>query len=357
MQILIDNQNLDFALEGEKRLGEVVVAVERWLGDSRFVISSLRVDNDDLPLYSPERWRNHPVTDVERVEIGTSTVREAKLASYQTILEYLVILQKAVRDKREGEAAELVREYPYIYRGLVSLTSGAARTNNAAGSVPGTSAADGDSVRAARVAGANAPDPGIGLEAGRSENRLVDPLHRALEDSGLFGGSIRSDEDRAEVVEKIRLTTVLLFDRMKEITHPVEEAAITAGLLGGAIPAIGDVSVLLQTGKDEEAMKAILRFSEILSKLLRIIPFLTDERPEMRTSRVDGKTIEETTAEMNGFLSEVVEALSAQDSVLVGDLLEYEVAPRALALVRFFGTGEPATGGSGAEAAQPPEQP
>lgn len=44
---------------------------------------------------------------------------------------------------------------------------------------------------------------------------------------------------------------------------------------------------------------------------------------------VNGKTVEAMQEELNGFLSEAAGALESGDLILLGDLLEYELAPRA----------------------------
>ena len=57
-------------------------------------------------------------------------------------------------------------------------------------------------------------------------------------------------------------------------------------------------------------------------------------KEEYRTIRIDGKTCEEFYTELNGLLNDVLAAFDARDSVLIGDLFEYEIAPRVEALLR-----------------------
>ena len=51
--------------------------------------------------------------------------------------------------------------------------------------------------------------------------------------------------------------------------------------------------------------------------------------------RIDGKDLRAFYNELNGFLREVTTAFEEVDSVLIGDLLEYEVGPRIDALVVY----------------------
>jgi hypothetical protein len=50
---------------------------------------------------------------------------------------------------------------------------------------------------------------------------------------------------------------------------------------------------------------------------------------DLKTLEVDGQPVSELHAQLNEFLVESVAALEAGDCVLLGDLLEYELAPRA----------------------------
>lgn len=50
---------------------------------------------------------------------------------------------------------------------------------------------------------------------------------------------------------------------------------------------------------------------------------------ELESIQVEGQDVEALVAELNGFLAEAAQALEDNDTVLLGDLLEYELAPRA----------------------------
>ena len=82
-----------------------------------------------------------------------------------------------------------------------------------------------------------------------------------------------------------------------------------------------EVPLLLQTGRDREAMAVIVRFSELTQTLVRLLdaaPLLT----------IDSRRPDEFFGDLNRILKELIEAFEAKDSVLIGDLMEYEIAPR-----------------------------
>jgi hypothetical protein len=63
------------------------------------------------------------------------------------------------------------------------------------------------------------------------------------------------------------------------------------------------------------------------------------------TLKLDGKSVGALHTELNGFLAEAVGALESGDLILLGDLLEYELAPRADAEVRITALLRERTGG------------
>jgi hypothetical protein len=118
-------------------------------------------------------------------------------------------------------------------------------------------------------------------------------------------------------------------DRLQEIEHPEKEAAAAARLLAAAKPALENVPVLLQTGKDREAMQCILSFTELALKAIRILAYREEGREGSR----------EFCREFNGILNELTAAFEVRDSVLIGDLFEYEIAPRTDRLAELLAGG------------------
>jgi hypothetical protein len=296
VQIVVNDEPISFTLENEQTMGQIVDQLEDWLTTQRLAISSVTVDKEELPLYARERWNAHPITNVDRVQVTASTLREMKLSMLRTMLEYLMLLGKGIETHRDAELGELLGEYPYIRASINNL---------------------------------------IGVSAQAHTSSALDSL---LHESGLNEGAIADENVRDTLVRHIRDIQIVVLDRMKEVTQPEQEAAAATVLLKDAVPQINDVSVMLQTGRDAEAMSVIVRFTELLGKIVRIIPYLSETNSELLVDRIEGADLSETANELNGFLNELVAAFGAQDSVLIGDLLEYEIAPKVQRLVQFFET-------------------
>jgi hypothetical protein len=125
-----------------------------------------------------------------------------------------------------------------------------------------------------------------------------------------LGDGVKLDEEIAERLREITDTEAALLS-MKEKIYD-----ITARL--------EVLSLNMQMGKDREAMETVYDFSETAEKLFRIIPLLSVATGDAE----DALFFEEFT----GVLKEFFQAYQTRDSVLTGDLAEYEVSPRLLEL-------------------------
>jgi hypothetical protein len=108
--------------------------------------------------------------------------------------------------------------------------------------------------------------------------------------------------------------------RLQELQDPKAALKTLSGALKICIEEIGEISILLQTGKDRKAMDTIVRFSELSQSLVRLVASVFPNRGDTN--------LQVFYQELNGILSELLEAFEAKDSVLIGDLMEYEIAPR-----------------------------
>jgi hypothetical protein len=109
-------------------------------------------------------------------------------------------------------------------------------------------------------------------------------------------------------------------ERLREIQEPVFEFEKMRSLIDDVCARLVDISLDIQTGKDAKAAQTIQLFSGIAVKILRIFGqldfqgFFEDSVPPS----IDN---------FNGNVKELLDAYERQDTVLVGDLAEYEIAP------------------------------
>ena len=98
--------------------------------------------------------------------------------------------------------------------------------------------------------------------------------------------------------------------------------------MSGFVPQLKEIPVQLQTGKDMTVLETIHRFSLDLQGLYQVLPLIPLAGLPGESSAVDGIPFGEYPSELAPVLSELIKALEIKDTVLAGDLSEYELAPR-----------------------------
>jgi hypothetical protein len=94
-----------------------------------------------------------------------------------------------------------------------------------------------------------------------------------------------------------------------------------------------DLPLDIQTGKDGRAAETMQLFSRMGEKLFRLLLILKTGGLSLDTFTIDGESAEDFMNDFSAALRELAGAYESSDSVLIGDLSEYELAPR---LLKFY---------------------
>jgi len=279
LEIRINDQPLAFSLENERTLGEVLRGLEQWLAGSELVLCEARWAGRDLLASPAEEWSATAPEQVQRLELTVRHASELRLENLRTLKEFLGAARAFAEAPETGAAAELQRGYPYFLDSLRRHFSEA----EIGGELPGLAA----------------------LAAARDPEELC---RLAPEARALLNGAASALEERIGL-------------RLAEVDDPRAALARLSAELEAMAAGISEVSVLLATGRDRQAMETVVRFSELSQRLLRLLGTLG-------VPAVGGREPREFFEELNRVLQELLGAFQARDTVLIGDLLEYEIAPR-----------------------------
>jgi hypothetical protein len=297
LTILLNKKQLDFTLENEKYLGEVINGIEQWLKDSNLIITSLAIGERELLEEEKEEWKDIPLTDIESVSITVKPSREIHLTAMENICHFLSMLKKAIAETDKKLFSELLTGYPYMVESLKLIFS-----------------AHPDTIT-----------PSI---------QSFTALFTGLKEDQFLSWSPEQKEKVLDILSTIHTYTDAL---ILESRDPLEALHKTGEQLKTSIKEISEVSILLQTGKDKKAMDVCITFSTVFQNFVRI--FLQVKNRNIMSFNginIAGTTLEAYYNELNGFLRELSEAFTINDSVLIGDLLEYEIAPRLEELIHFI---------------------
>ncbi|AEJ61660.1 hypothetical protein Spith_1396 [Spirochaeta thermophila DSM 6578] len=289
MELVINQKKVDIALEHEQTLGEVFSGVEEWLNKAGLFITEARLNGEAaIPLEERNEWERLPVDQVKMLEITAYTPQEFRAYTLSTLREYLLVMKSLV-EKEDYPNLRLLAEDFFSLREHLSYLL-----------------------------------PEIFPTEGAS------PLEKALKTSSLLTSTSLSPESKKEILELVSALLVLIEDRIEELLSPLDHLRKTAQALSSELERLSEVSILLQTGKAVEARDIVLRFSEYLQRIIRLLGNLD------RDTREQWEGLPGLAQEINGFLSEVTQAYEDQDYVLVGDLFEYEIIPRMQRFLTFL---------------------
>jgi hypothetical protein len=289
MRLTINGETVPFSLERERTLGEVASAVERWLADAGFVVMELSVDGEDLAGTPRERWQARPLDGIGELAVGARHAGELRLEHWRAAVGVLETLAGAL----DGGDAD----------------------SEAGAAVDGALAAAGEALAALRLSPA-------GPEAAAAASRFEGSL------AGATAAAVRGwpPDRRSAAAAFARELAAALSAFTAKAADPHPAIAEAAQSVARYVPALGEVAVQLQTGRDREAMATVTGLCEAIQRLLPLVSFLP----------ADGER-EQLIVDLNGTLRGLAAALEAKDTVLIGDLAEYEVAPRLAALLPLLG--------------------
>jgi hypothetical protein len=120
-------------------------------------------------------------------------------------------------------------------------------------------------------------------------------------------------------------------ERLSELTDPAGEIGRAEKMVCAVAVRLEELPLDIQTGKDGRAAETMQLFSRLGEKLFRLFFILRSSGISPESS--GDLSVQEFMAEFNSALRELNAAYESRDAVLVGDLAEYEMAPR---LVKFF---------------------
>lgn len=131
---------------------------------------------------------------------------------------------------------------------------------------------------------------------------------------------------------------VKLEDSTKIEVNVISEQAVTEGFKQAAkditetASLLKEIPVQLQNGNDAKAKASITRLADVIDNFCHVVALSTLFPAKFDSLKIDGNTLSEFFAEFQPVLKDLNEALENTDTVLIGDLSEYEICPRLEAL-------------------------
>lgn len=279
MTLTIDKTPIDFTLENEKSLTEVVESINSWLSQSQLIIEKIFINQCDYSLKDFDT----KLEDVNQIEIETLSFKDLNIHNISWIIYFFERLTSAISDWNKDLLKQVKSEIPFVLEHLPTLLS---------------------------------------LDNCTKEEIHSNKIEQLLNEYNFFQCE-ESDINKSMVLESLDSVTLLLKERLNEFTHPKEELKTSVTLLNSLREEIESVSMYLQSGKEKQAAAVMAKFTNIFQKIIRIINFNLNN-----TDVIGNINVVDFTSDLNDILNELLEGYESQDVVLIGDILEYELSPR-----------------------------
>ncbi|MCD6120855.1 MAG: hypothetical protein J7K04_03345 [Spirochaetales bacterium] len=284
MEIKINEEKINFELENEKTIGEIISVIRNWIYGSGFIITSVFLDNREIKIDEQSGWQDIPVADIKTLNIKINHVTELRAANLKTVTKYLGMLSEAVGSSDKKMYRELLSGFPFMLESL----------------------------------GSN-----------YILNKNTDSLGRIIKETSVDDIMSLNNDEKEEIIRLISEIIANTEEALNEIQYPAEALRSITDKLHASAEEIGEVSVLLQSGNDKQAMDYVVKFSDLTQRFFRILTALGDSgKIQLNSIKIQGKKSSEFYHDLNNILNQLLDAFHVQDSVLIGDLLEYEIAPR-----------------------------
>jgi hypothetical protein len=290
VKLFINDNPVDIQLQEEKTAFDIIKQLDAWLSEQGHALIGLSIDGAPVELAGQE-WRVRPLDGIDIIRIEAPNLHQLRLANLGALNHYAETLNAALVDLSNGKNTlpvilQAIKTYPAVQPALSYLTD--------------------------NISGDQSSDP-VSIET----DRLFAACFQA---DGSFNASVLP-----ALAKQVHALAVLSAGRINEASQPIREAHATAAILGELLPRLGMVSTDLLTNKTKEAFDTILQFSELLSKLLRLFWLMLEVKAPDQPAPWSREELQDWALLVNQCLQQVTEALESQDTVLLGDLLEYEL--------------------------------
>jgi hypothetical protein len=279
MIVTLNGQRIDVTLERERTLGEFLNGIEGWLEKSSYSLSGFSVNGGDVSPEGVEEACAMDLGEVERIDLRAS--------SWTELLRDAISITRAVLEEALGER------------------------------------------RAAREAGRRSDAEAIAERYRQSPACSFLALGMAdlalLAEGALSGGGT---DPEAALQDAVRVAE----ERLREVEQPRKELEAVIAAVAPMALRLEEIPLNLQTGKDAQAAATLGDFSLLCEKLFRLVASLRSDGILLEETRIGDAAFRSHIEELSAALRELTAAFENGDAILVGDLAEYEVAPRIRAL-------------------------
>jgi hypothetical protein len=324
MVIHVNRQFLNFNLENEKNLKDILLSLEEWVAENGEIIQQVLVDDINIQLETETKELQRTVSSIGKIEVFTAKKEQHAIETVSTLTEFIrIIMGDYLRAEGTESYEDIMEGLQLVYEGIVEVV---------------------------KVFGIN--DLFIIDREKRSLRSVLGEM-RALYEKYEKKYIDKEGKDAFEAVLNTlfflcsKLIKWGVVKNMKKfpMVQSDKKAEYFKELIGDFYSIISEkvdifekISENLQLGNDTEALGEIYNITEFLDEYIVLFKIAKESFGiKLDGLRTRNTKLEDLFADIHSRLEDVSEALKQGDMISVGDVLEYETKPLFEELIEFFG--------------------
>jgi len=308
VEICINNYPVDFELEGEETVSDIVDSISQWARERELIFTEVHIDDERY--YIDEL----PQGSLDNVSIINCVVRSKADVVFTTIDEGIRYCDRVnsfiTAESGAGNAEDLATGIDWLIEVVDALF--------------GLLAISPEDVKVRDIQASALIDEMTSLRE-KLNSAGGDETLSLVKDSGRLFGNIREMFKLLIVSDEMRQLIVQSIDSPDAILHSLKSLKEE---FPGQIKNIEETAIAYQTGKDADGSAGMDRFIDFIYRYTRTcyqaVPVF---EIDLKALEINGVSLEEKNGMLHDFLNQTIIILENNDIISLSDILEYEILP------------------------------
>lgn len=309
MEIYINGENIPFELENEKNAWDVVAGINEFASNStpQLFITSIFIDGKEYSYADDEGLAAIAIDDIGQLAVDTADLKGITLISIEQIEKYLTFVASVLaKSKWESSFTKVHQSIEWMKDGVEQI---------------------------------------IGIYANQHRSLSLIKANFASKYEELYGFFSTLSEDMFPLAEGKREAMVVVVAEIQSVLKQLKKIVsqtyikpendvihnniceVTA-MIDDIIPSLEKIPVLFQTGEDQKAMELIRALASVIEKSIGLFIVFKETLDLYLDDYVESAgSFEDFFNTITELLKELMSAIENNDTVMMGDLVEYEFIP------------------------------
>jgi hypothetical protein len=308
MEIFINDKPVPFELEGEKNAYEIVNAIKAYVNnlENQHFITNIIINDKEFIQNDEKSLKQIPVDTIHQLKISTTDVYGLTALSINHIFNFLELLKNIIENNKfDNDFKKMDISIDWMKEGVNQIAK--------------IFDANEKYIRTDKQSFfENSDKLYLAIKEIKKKNTL-DELEKNLVMKYIMNLNDSMQNIKKWLLESYRLPdSDFILNKLNTLTSEIDKI----------LPQLQNVVILFQTGEDKESMNIIQKLADILENSIGLfILFKESLNLHMDKYTIKEVQFEEFFKSVTDNLKELMDAMQNNDSVMIGDLLEYEFVP------------------------------